>query len=162
LQSLIGMISKTVIPCLKEYIETILHENVDDFINKTLMKEVERLDRARQAGHSLDLQRRFEDHKSLYDREPASCVKKYSLPDKYKNLAEEETGAECPICNSKFAALWDWEADYDIEGHEYTISGSFPDVKCLFCSRCNFYVDGSDIWTYLPEDFKVEVEYDNY
>ncbi len=116
LQSVIGMMSKTVIPYLNEYIESILHENFTKYIDETLMEEVKRLDRAIQNGHSLDLQRRFEDHKSIYARNPVSCAKKFSCPEKYKSLAEEETQAECPVCKGQFIALWDWEADYDVEG----------------------------------------------
>ena len=52
LQVVIGMMSKTVIPCLIEFIETILNEDVNKYFDKTLMDEVERLDRAIEKGHS--------------------------------------------------------------------------------------------------------------
>ena len=99
---MIGMMSKTVIPCLTEYIETILNEDVNKYFDKQLMEEVERLDRALEKGHSLDSERRFEKHKSLYNYNPASCTKLSSFPKKYQNLAEEETEAECPVCKEQF------------------------------------------------------------
>jgi len=164
LQAVIGMMSKTVIPCLTEYIETILNEDVNKYFDKKLMGEVERLDRALEKGHSLDSERRFEKHKSAYNRDPDSCTKLFSFPEKYKKLAEEETEAECPVCKEQFIALWDWEADYDVEGGSAFISGAFPDTKCLFCHNCYFYIDGPDISSYLPDglDIEFEPEYDDY
>ena len=160
LQAVIGMMSQRVIPCLKEYIETILNEEVGKFIDNRLMEEVERLDRALEAGHSLDSQRRFEHHKSAYNSDPDSCSKLFSFPEKYKNLSEEETEAECPVCKDPFIALWDWEADYDVEGWHAYIAGAFPDPKCLFCNNCHFYIEGPDISTYLPDGLEIEFEPD--
>jgi hypothetical protein len=164
LQSVIGMMSKKVIPCLKEYIESILNEEFRDYFDPRLMEEVERLDRALEAGHTLALQRRFERHKSIFDKNPEYCKKKNPLPEKYNQLFEEETEAPCPVCEGPFIALWDWEADYDVEGGDACVSGAFPDPKCLFCANCNFYVDGTDISNYLPDGLEIQFEpdYDDY
>ena len=57
-------------------------------------------------------------------------------------------------------ALWEWEADYDVEGREAYISGVFPDTKCLHCPNCHFYVEGGDVGTYLPEGLQIKPEPD--
>jgi hypothetical protein len=164
LQSVVGMMSKTIISCLKEYIKDVLKEDPNKFFINTLLEEVERLDRAIENGHSLDLQRRYEQHMSVYNKNPEACPKMFFCPEKYNNLAEEETEIECPICKDKFIALWDWEADYDVEGEHGFVSGAFPDAKCLFCFNCHFYVDGPDLGTYLPDGLKIDIEpeYDEY
>lgn len=166
LQKVVGEMSAKLIPCLREFITNILGENTTDFFDSDLLKEVETLDRAIEQGHSLELQRRFEEHLKLFSKEPKLCRKKWHFPDRYNGLAEEETEMECPVCGELFLAFWDWEADYDVEdgsGEGY-ISGGYPDPKCLHCPNCHFYVDGVDVDTYLPGGLEIEFEadYDEY
>jgi len=164
LKKVVGKMSSSIIPRLEEFIKDILEEKPEDYFDKKLLEEVERLDRAIEKGHSLELQRRFEEHLSLYSKNPDACKKKYSYPAKYSGLAEEETEVECPICKHPFLALWNWEADYDVEGSsgEGYISGAFPDAKCLYCANCHFFVEGSDVNTYLPDGLEIEFEPDYY
>lgn len=153
LQKVVGKMSAKLIPCLREFITDILGENDTDFFDNNLLEKVKRLDRAIKQGHSLELQRRFEEHLKLFSKNPELCRKKWHFPDRYNRLAEEETEVECPVCGELFLAFWDWEADYDVEdgsGEGY-ISGGYPDPKCLHCPNCHFYVEGVDVETYLPE-----------
>jgi len=69
-------------------------------------------------GHSLELQRCLEDHLKLFSKDPELCRQKWHYPDRYKGLSEEQTEAKCPVCGEPFIALWEWEADYDVEGGE--------------------------------------------
>lgn len=119
---------------------------------------MERLDRAIRKGHSLQLQKRFEEYLQIFKRDPKELRKKFPFPDKFKILAENETNAECPVCNAKFTVLWDWEPDYDVEGSTGPayIVGAFPDAKCLYCYNCGFYIEGNDIYTYISEDLELE------
>lgn len=162
LQKVVGEMSAKIIPCLREFIMNILGENTTDFFDRNLLKEVERLDRAIKQGHSLKLQRRFEEHLKLFSKDPELCRKKWNFPDRYNRLAEEETEVKCPVCRELFLALWDWEADYDVEtsSGEGCISGGFPDPKCLHCPNCHFYVEGVDVETYLPDGLEIEFEAD--
>ncbi|MBA7518254.1 hypothetical protein ES705_10323 [subsurface metagenome] len=164
LQKVVGKMSSNIIPCLKEFIKEILKEKPEDYFDKELLKEVERLDRAIERGHSLELQRRLEEHLNLYSKDPDDCKEKYRYPTKYSGLAEEETEVKCPVCKHPLLALWDWEADYDVEGTsgEGYISGAFPDPKCLTCVNCHFFVEGGDIDTYLPDGLDIEFEPDYY
>lgn len=169
LQKVVGEMSSSIIPCLKEFIREILKEEPNAYFNKRLLEEVERLDRAFEKGHSLELQRRFEEHLSLYKKNPDACKEKYNCPAIYSGLAEEQTEAKCPICEHLLVALWEWEADYDVEGSsgEGYISGAFPDPKCLHCDNCHFFVEGGNIETYLPDGLSIEFEpdypdYDDY
>lgn len=116
LQKVVGKMSSSIIPCLKEFIKEILKEKPEDYFDKELSEEVERLDRAIERGHSLELQRRFEEHSSLYSKDPDACKEKYHYPARYSGLAEEETEVKCPVCKHPLLALWDWEADYEVEG----------------------------------------------
>jgi len=166
LQKVIGKMSAKIIPCLQEFITNILEEDAINFFDRDLLKEVERLDRAIEQGHSLELQRRFEEHLKLFSKDPELCRQKWHFPDRYSELAEVETEVKCPVCGEFFLALWDWEADYDVEGSsgEGYISGVFPDPKCLHCPNCHFYVETRDVETYLPDGLKIESEtdYDEY
>lgn len=164
LQKVVSKMSSSIIPSLKEFVKVVLKEDPDDYFDKELLKEVERLDRAIEMGHSLELQRRFEEHLSLYSKDSIACKRKYHYPVQYNGLAEEETQVECPVCKETLVALWDWEADYDVEGTtgEGYISGAFPDPKCLHCRNCHFYVEGGDIGTYLPNGLEIEFEPDYY
>jgi hypothetical protein len=161
LQEIVGMMSKKVIPCLKNYIESILKEDFYVFINNNMIKEVERLDRALEAGHTLNFQCRLEHHKKLYEKDPANCKKTFNLPEKYKDLSEEEIESKCPVCNEELVAFWNMEADYDVEGGRSYIINAYPDAKCLFCYNCHFFIDGHDISTYLPDGLDIEFESDN-
>jgi hypothetical protein len=160
LQEVVGMMSKKVIPCLKNYIESILKEDFYVFIDDSMTMEVERLDRALEAGHTLKLQNRLENHKKLYDKDPANCKKTFILPKKYKGLSEEKIEAKCPVCKEQLVALWDMEADYDVEGGYTYIVDAYPDAKCLFCYNCHFFIDGPNISTYLPNGLKIEFDID--
>jgi hypothetical protein len=155
LQNVVGMMSTKIIPSIKSFISELLKEDPKDYLNYKLLEEVERLDRAKQQGHSLKLQHRLEEHINLYKKDPQACLIKYSLPELYKGLAEEDTEAECPVCNNYFTAFWDWEADYDDTPGPV---GAFPDSKCLFCHNCNFYIDGIDIGNYLPDGLEIQFE----
>jgi hypothetical protein len=158
LKKVVGNMSAKIIPCLKGFITSILKEDEKHFFDSRLLEEVDRLDRAFLLGHSLKLQRRFEEHKELFSKEPELCRKKFTLPDKYERLLEEETEVDCPICGEHFLALWDWEPEYEVEGGEAYASNAFPDVKCLYCLNCNFYVEGGDIGTYCPDGIRIEFE----
>ena len=160
LQKIVGRMSPRVIPCLRAFITDILEENEDAFFDRRLLDEVGRLDRAIEQGHSLELQHRFETHHELFSADPERCRQEYHYPDRYRALAEEQTEARCPVCSQPLVALWEWEADYDVEGGEAYISGAFPDTKCLHCPNCHFYVEGWDIGAYLPEGLEVEPEPD--
>lgn len=162
LQSVVGSMSTNIIPCIKKFIVNVLEENPDDYFYKYTIEEVERLDRALSQGHSLSLQKQLEIHTQLYAQDPKACIEKYHCPPKYTGLAEEDTESECPVCNHQITALWDWEADYDVEGSTGPayIVGAFPDVKCLFCYNCHFFVEGNDISNYLPDGLEIEYEPD--
>lgn len=164
LQKVVGKMSSSIIACLEEFIKEILKEKPDDYFDNELLEEVERLDRAIEKGHSLELQRRFEEHLILYSKDVDACKEKYHYPAKYNGLAEEEKEVKCPVCKHPLMVLWDWEADYDIEGSsgEGYISGGFPDPKCLHCINCHFFVQGSDIDTYLPDGLEIEIGPDYY
>jgi hypothetical protein len=159
LKKIVGNMSAKIIPCLKGFIANILKEDDKSFFDSSLLAEVDRLGRAFLLGHSLELQRRFEEHKELFSEDPELCRKKWALPGKYERLQEEETDVDCPVCGEHFVALWNWEAEYEVEGGEAHVSNAFPDVKSLFCINCNFYVEGGDIGTYCPDGIKIE--YDN-
>lgn len=156
LEKVVGYISKRVINSLKEYIKNVLNENPKEYFSSKQLEEIKKLDRAKEKGHSLALQGRFEDHLETYKKNPELCKEKYQYPKKYNSLSESETDSECPICNENFLALWDWVADYDT-GPEP--EGAFPEAKCLHCIKCHFFVEGSDIYTYLDE---LEIDMDDY
>jgi hypothetical protein len=161
LKKVVGNMSGKIIPCLKEFITNILKEDEKYyFFDSNLLEEVDRLDRAFLLGHSLELQHRFEEHKELFARNPELCREKWTCPDKYERLLEEEIKVDCPICGEKFLALWDWEPEYEVEGGEGYVSNAFPDVKCLYCVNCHFYVEGRDIETYCPDGIEIEFERD--
>jgi hypothetical protein len=162
LKKVVSKMSLRIIPCLKEFIKEILKEKPEDYVDNKLIDEAERLDRAIERGHSLELQRRFEKHLSLYKKDPDACKEKYHYPEKYWGFAEEETEFECPICKHPFLVSWDWEAEYDVEGEEWWISGGFPDPKCLHCTNCYFFVEGDDMGSYLPDDFEIKYQTDDY
>lgn len=163
LQKVVGKMSSNIITCLKKFIKEILKEKPKDYFEKELLEEVKRLDRAIQKGHSLELQRRLEEHLSLYLKDPDACKKKYHYPAKYSQLEEAEIEVKCPVCKEPLLALWDWEADYDVGSNgEGYVSGIFSDPKCLHCSNCHFFVEGSDIDTYLPDGLDIEFEPDYY
>lgn len=164
LQKIVGQMSSRVIPCLKEFIKDVLNESPQDYFKNSLLEEVERLDRAFERGHSLALQRRFEEHLKLFREDPVACREKSYCPERYSRLEEYETEAECPVCQHQFMALYDWEADYDVEGStgEAFVVGATPDVKCLFCNNCYFFVEGRDVNTYLPEGIKIDLDEDYY
>lgn len=155
-KKIMGKMSSKIIPCLKEFIIGILGERVEDFIDTGLTNELAKLDKAIKEGHTLKLQKRLDEHKKLYLMGPEVCRKKSNLPDKYRELPEEETASKCPVCGELFFARWDWEADFDIANGEGFIGGGFPDVKCLFCYNCHFYVEGEDVEKYLPEGLDIE------
>ena len=158
LQRVVGNMSSTIIPSIRDFIKDIINEDPDDYFDTKLLQEVKRLDRANEMGHSLKLQQRFEEHQNLFLEDPDACKKKYSLPNQYEKLSEKETDAECPICKNPLMALYDWEADYDVEGEEYFPVGAYPDTKCLYCINCHFFIEGIDIGTYLPDGIEVEVD----
>jgi len=162
LKKIIGIMSSKAIPSIKEFILAVLNEDPSYFFNKKLLEEIDILDRAIMNQHSLTLQKRFEEIESLYKKDPESCREKYFYPIKYRKLNEEETNSKCPICEKTFFALFDWEADYDVEGtsEEGYVSGIYPDVKCLHCKNCHFYLEDSDVDIYLPNG--LDVNYGEY
>ena len=159
LKKVVGSMTAAIVPCLKEYIRDVLQENPEEYFPESVLQEVERIDRAIQKGHSLRLQARLEDHQRLFAEDQEACRRKYSLPGEYIGLDEEETQVECPVCHQQFYVLWELEPDYDVEGTtgEGYFCGAFPDFKCLFCNNCHFYVDGADIYAYLPEDYNIDL-----
>jgi hypothetical protein len=160
LKKVVGNMSGKIIPCLKALIREILKEDDRHYFDNKLLEEVDRLDRAFLLGHTLELQHRFEEHKELFSRDPELCRKKWSLPDRYEKLLEQETEAECPVCGEHFLALYDWEPEYEVEGGEAYVSNAFPDIKSLYCLNCHFYVEGRDVETYHPDRLEVEFERD--
>jgi len=162
LQRVVGNLSSKTIPTLQRFVTDVLEERVEDYFDRRLLEEVQRLDRAIAEQHSLQLQRRLEEHRQLYARDVELTRRKWPYPDRYIGLADQETEVACPVCGEPFVALWDWEADYDVEGStgEGYVSGGFPDPKCLHCPNCHFYVEGEDIETYLPEGLEIEFEPD--
>ena len=166
LKKVVGKMSSSIIPCLKEFIKGILREEPGDYFDEKLLDEVGKLDRAIEKGHSLELQRRFEEHLRLYKKDPNACRKKYHYPDIYSALNEEETDVDCPVCKHPLIALWDVEVDYDVEGssEEGYVSfpvGAFPDTKCLYCANCHFCVDSGDVDTCLPTGLDINL-YEDY
>lgn len=162
LQKVVGTLSSKTIPTLQKFITDVLEERVEDYFDRRLLEEVQRLDRAIAERHSLQLQRRLEEHRQLYVRDVELARRKSPYPDRYIGLQEQETEVACPVCGEPFIALWDWEVDYDVEGSsgEWYISGIFPDAKSLHCPNCHFYIEGEDIETYLPEGLEIEFEAD--
>ncbi len=158
LQKVVGQMSNVIIPQLTEFIRKILEEDPLQYFPHFLISEVETLDRAIEQGHSLQQQHRFEKHLRLYKQNPESARQNLHYPENFKGLAEEETEVKCPVCNENMFALWDWEADYDVSDGQGVVSGAFPDAKVLHCPNCNYFVDGRDITTYLPDGLEIEFD----
>lgn len=162
LKRVIGRVSSKTVPLLSRFIAEILDEKPEHYFDPLLLADIDRLERALAAQHSLELQRRLEEHRRLFALNPELCRQKPSYPNVYDSLADEETDAECPVCGLLLQALYDWEADYDVEGTtgEGYISGVYPDAKCLFCPECHFYIEGRDLDTYLPDGLDIDFEED--
>ncbi len=158
LQKVVGRMSNFIILQLTEFIRKILEEDPAHYFPHFLISEVETLDRAIEQGHSLQRQHRFEQHMRLYKQNPDFAKQNLSYAENFKGLAEEETEAKCPVCNENMFALWDWEAHYDVSDGQAVVSGAFPDAKVLHCPNCNYFVDGRDISTYLPDGLDIEIE----
>jgi hypothetical protein len=157
LQRIVGSLSKRVMPCLEIYIQQVLMESCSDYFAPTQIKEIKKLDRAIERGHSLATQKRFEEHEALFGKDPEACRKKFKFPEKYQKLDEEELKTKCPICEEPLFVKWSIEPDYDVADGEAYVAGCFADFKCVFCLNCNFYVDGQDIYTYIPDDFEIDL-----
>lgn len=164
LSRVVGRISSKTVPLLSRFIADVLQENPKDYIDPLLLTEIERLERTIAEEHSVEFQRRLEEHRRLFALNPELCRLRPLYPSKYDALADEDTGAECPVCGHLVRALYDWEADYDVEGStgEGYIVGAYPDPKCLYCPECHFYIQGVDVDTYLPEGLEIEFEEDFY
>lgn len=162
LKRVVGRISSKTVPLLSSFIADILQENPVHYIDPLLLAEIDRLERALAEQHTLELQRRLEEHRRLFALNPELCRLKPLYPNKYDLLTDKETDAECPVCGQVLQALYDWEADYDVEGSmgEPYIVGAYPDPKCLYCPDCHFYIEGVDVDTYLPDGLDVEFEED--
>ncbi len=164
IQKNIGIMSSKILPSIELFVTNILNDSFDKFINEAQKEEVKRLDRALLEGHTLKAQRRLEEHKELYNTNKEMLEKIEHYPNKYINYEEDETDSKCPVCDSFFYAKWDIEADYD--GYEQV--GAYPDVKCMYCKNCHFYVESNDLYKYLPERFEEKLlddmmeNYDNY
>lgn len=158
LKKVVGQMSLRIIPQMSEFIEKVLGEDPKDYLPEDIILEVETLDRAFERGHSLAQQQRFEEHARRYKQNPEAARAKLQLSEEYSGLAEEETEVKCPVCQNEMVAMWDWEADYDVEGGEGYVSGAFPDVKALHCENCNYFVEGQSIEAYLPDGLDIEVD----
>ena len=159
LEKVIGEVSTTVLPAIKEFISTVLGEDPKDYFDKELLAQVEQLDRALANGRSLVAQKKLEAHAKLYAENPEKC-RALPEPKELPSLTERELPEiACPVCGVPLWAYWDWEADYDVEGSSGPayITGVYPDVKYLFCHNCHLTIEGSDVNQYVPEEFVDEI-----
>ena len=145
------------VPTIKEYITKVLQEDYKSYFDAKLLNKMEELNEALRNSHSMALHKRFLEIKGLYEKDSELPCEKYCYPEAYRSLYEIEISVKCPICNSSFYALFDLEADWDIADGEGYIAGVYPEVKCLHCKNCCFYVDGVDIKTYFPDSSEIDL-----
>src|SRR5207253_1010252 len=147
LAKVIGEVSTTVLPAIKDFISTVLGENPEEYFHKELLAQVEQLDRALGNGRTLAAQKKLEVHAIMYAENPEK-FRTLPRPKELSSLTERElSDVECPVCGVPLFAYWEWEADYDVEGSRGPayISGVYPDVKYLFCHNCHFTIEGHDV-----------------
>lgn len=159
LEKVIGEVSTTVLPAIKEFISTVLGADPTDYFDKELLAQVEQLDRALANGRSLAVQKKLEAHAQLYAESPEKC-RTLPKPKELSSLTERELpDVACPVCGVPLWGYWDWEADYDVEGSRGPayITGVYPDVKYLFCHNCHLTIEGHDVNEYIPDEFVDEI-----
>jgi len=157
LKKIIDVMVYEAIPTIKDYIINVLEEDHKYYFDEELLKQMEELNEALRNKHSIALHRRFLEIKKIFKEDPEQCCEKYSYPTIYNKLFEIEISAKCPICNGLFFALFDLEADWDYSGGESYVAGVYPEVKCLHCKKCCFYVEGIDIETYFPDSSEIDL-----
>jgi hypothetical protein len=159
LENVIGEVSKTVLPGIRNFIETVLQEPSGPYFDKKLIAEVERLDRALANSRSLQAQRKLETHTDLFAKNPDEC-RRLPKPKILPSLKERELpDVECPVCKTPMSAYWDWEPDYDVEGSSgpaYLV-GVYPDVKYLFCDNCHFSIEDRDVGPYITDEIVEDI-----
>lgn len=159
LEKVIGEVSTTVLPAIKEFISTVLGEKPEDYFDNELLAQVEQLDRALASGRSLAAQQKLEVHATLYAEDPEKC-RALPRPKELSSLTERELAdVACPVCEVPLWAYWEWEADYDVEGSSGPayIAGVYPDVKYVFCENCHLTIEGHDVTQYIPDEFNDEI-----
>jgi len=159
LEKVIGEVSTTVLPAIKDFISTVLGERPEEYFHKELLVQVEQLDRALANGRSLAAQKKLEAHANLYAENPEKC-RTLPRPKELSSLTEREfPDVHCPVCGAPLLGYWDWEADYDVEGSSGPayITGVYPDVKYLFCENCHLTIEGHDVNQYTPDEFVDEI-----
>jgi hypothetical protein len=103
LQRVIGEVSTTMLPAIKEFISTVLGEKPEEYFDKELLARVEQLDRAMAHGRSLEAQSRLEAHKKLYAENPEKS-RALPRPKELSSLTERELpDVACPVCG---VPLW--------------------------------------------------------
>lgn len=155
LRRIVGNLSTITIPSFQRFISEDLGLDPLSIFSKAQIREVDILERARAKSHSLAMQKRLEAHQALFARNPDEAKRSMRFPERYGSLSEQETEVSCPVCRAGMFAWWDWDVDYDEDGPV----GAYPDVKCLHCHGCSFYIEGADVGTYLPDGIEVEPEY---
>jgi len=157
LKRIIDMMVYEVVPTIKDYIKNVLKEDYKSYFNAELLTKMEELNEALRNSHSVAVHKRYLEIKALFEKDAELPCEKYSYPVNYRSLNEIEVSAKCPICNSSFFAFFDLEADWDIADGEGYVAGVYPEVKCLHCTKCCFYVDGVDIKTYFPDSSEIDL-----
>jgi hypothetical protein len=159
LEKVIGEVSTTVHPAIKEFISTVLGEKPEDYFDKELLAQVEQLDRALASGRSLAAQKKLDAHATLYAENPEKC-RALPRPKELSSLTERELADVArPVCGVPLWAYWEWEADYDVEGSSGPayVAGVYPDAKYVFCENCHLTIEGQDLKQYIPDEFIEEI-----
>lgn len=160
LDDVVGGMSSRIIPCLSQFISSILKEGPDEYINQRLLARVDQLDSALNAKRLATCQSRLEKTRADYAADKDRCRRQHALPISEERWERFETQAICPVCGEHLSVWYEmipeWEGEMGSDGEYDSYSvGVYPETYVAFCDQCHFFAEGQDAATYVGEDVDI-------
>jgi hypothetical protein len=160
LDDVVGGMSPRIIPCLSQFISSILKERPDEYIDQRLLVRVDHLDSALNAKRLATCQSRLERTGEDYAADKDRCRRQHALPSPEEKWERLETQSPCPVCGEPLSILYevvpDWEGEMGPDGeYDSYVGGAYRETRVAFCDQCHFFAEGQDAAAYVGEDVEV-------
>jgi len=160
LDDVVGGMSSRIIPCLSQFISSILKEEPDEYIDQRLLVRVDHLDSTLNAKRLATCQSRLEKIGADYAADKDRCRRQHALPISEEKWERFETQALCPVCGEHLSVWYEmmpeWEGEMGPDGeYDSYFVGVYPETHVAFCDQCHFFAEGQDAATYVGEDVDI-------
>jgi hypothetical protein len=157
LDDVVGGMSSRIIPCLSQFVSSVLKEEPEEYIDRKLLDRVDRLDCSLNAKRLATCQSRLDRTEADYAADKNRCRRQHALPVPEEQWERFETQVPCPVCGKPFSVWYEWVPDLDVETgadgqvDPYMID-IYPETRLAICDECHFFAEGRDAVEYAGKD----------